>query len=105
MISECVSKVIVPPTRDRAKPEKRGWDDRFLFVDFATAEEARHAVNTMNGVRSWGVKIRVAKNRRGDSWKVDERQDFDEQQEIQLLGVSKKQSFSHASFDHEQDQS
>ena len=82
MVSECVSKVIVPPTHDRARAGKRGWDDRFLFVDFATAEEASHAVNTMNGVHSWGVKIRVAKNRGGDSWKVDERQDFDEQREV-----------------------
>ena len=105
MISECVSKVIVPPTRDRAKAQKRGWDDRFLFVDFATAEEAGHAVSTMNGVLSWGVKIRVAKNRGGNSWKVDERRDFAEQPEDHPPRVSKEYILSHASFDYEQGQS
>lgn len=101
MISECVSKVIVPPTRDRAKPENRGWDDRFLFVDFATAEEAGHAVKTMNGVHSWGVKIRVAKNMGGGSWKVDERRFFDEQRELHLPDVSTEYSLSHPNFDQE----
>lgn len=78
--SECVSKVIIPPTQDRGNPQKRGWNDRYLFVDFATADEAEHAVKAMNGVQSWGVKVRVAMNDVGDSWKVGERQAWDEAQ-------------------------
>ena len=63
-------------------------------------------MNTMNGVHSWGVKIRVAKTWLGDSWKVDERQDFeDEQRELRLPAVSNEYRLSHPSFDREQGQS
>lgn len=100
VLRECVSKVIVPPTRDRAEPEKRGWNDRYLFVDFASSDEAERAVKAMNGAQSWGVKVRVAKNRLGDSWKVGERQAWDqEQQELQIPSIAQDYTLSHPSFE------
>ncbi|KAG7007025.1 6-phosphofructo-2-kinase [Physcia stellaris] len=60
----------------------KGYDNFFMVttLNFATADEAEHAVKAMNGVQSWGVKVRVAMNDVGDSWKVGERQAWDEAQ-------------------------
>ena len=87
MVSECVSKLIIPQTRDPKNLEKRGWDDRYLFVDLATAEEAERAVKELNGRQSWGVKIRVNKARESSwkpgerlAWEVDQQMPFPEAQ-------------------------
>ena len=54
----------------------------------------------MNGVQSWGVKVRVAKNRIGDSRKVGERQAWDEAQlELQTPDISKEYSLPTPGFD------
>lgn len=50
------------------------WNHRYLFVDFATAEEADAAAKVMNGKQAWGVKIRVLPAKSEGSWKVDERE-------------------------------
>ena len=52
---------MIPPTRDPKNPEKRGCDDCYFFVDFATAEEAERAVKQLDGRQGWGLKIRVGK--------------------------------------------
>ena len=59
---------------------KRGWDNRHLFVDFATAEEAERAVKELNGTRIWGVNIRVEKA----GWKPDEGSASEVDQQMRL---------------------
>lgn len=57
-------------------------------------------MKAMNGVQSWGVKVRVAKNRIGDSRKVGERQAWDEAQlELQTPDISKEYSLPTPGFD------
>ena len=46
---------------------------RFLFVNFATAQEAEAAMKAKDGKWAWGVRISV-KRAEGHSRKVDERQ-------------------------------
>ena len=49
----------------------------------------------MNGVQSWGVKVRVAMNKIGDSHKVGERQAWDEAQlELQTPDSSTEYEYS-----------
>ncbi|CRG89009.1 6-phosphofructo-2-kinase [Talaromyces islandicus] len=66
---EAVSKLISP------HPSKRfeAGDHYYLFVDFASADEATAAQAALDGQDGpWGGKIRVGKAR-GESWKPDER--------------------------------
>lgn len=63
-----MSKVIVP--------HDLGHNNRYLFVDFPTAEETERARKAVNGKLAWGVKVRVAYAKGGNSSKVDQRQNW-----------------------------
>lgn len=68
-LSEAVSRLISP------HPSKRfeAGDHYYLFVDFASADEATAAQAALDGQDGpWGGKIRVGKAR-GESSKPDER--------------------------------
>ncbi|KAL1995971.1 hypothetical protein VTN49DRAFT_837 [Thermomyces lanuginosus] len=67
---EAISKIIPPPKEKRDLP----GDRHYLFVDFASSEEASRAIEALDGkVGPWGGRLKIAKAR-GDSWKPDERQ-------------------------------
>ncbi|BDD59272.1 hypothetical protein MAP00_004491 [Monascus purpureus] len=66
---EHVSKLFTPHPAKRFEP----GDHYYLFVDFASVEDAQTALNTMNGLEGpWGGVIRVQRAR-GETWKSDER--------------------------------
>lgn len=69
--------MVVPIKPEFAKPG--AWNHRYLFVDFATAEEADAAAKVMNGKQAWGVKIRVSPAKGEGSRKVDEREAWGEE--------------------------
>ncbi|KAH8705969.1 putative ribonucleoprotein [Talaromyces proteolyticus] len=74
---EAVSKLISP------HPSKRfeSGDHYYLFVDFASADEAAAAQAALDGKDGpWGGKIRVGRAR-GESWKPDERRKWNSTQE------------------------
>lgn len=72
---EAVSKVIVPKSHDPSDPKTR--NDRYLFVDFPSAEEARRAVKATDGKQAWGVGISVRRAIGADSRKIHERDEWD----------------------------
>lgn len=75
--SEAVSKVIIPATPALGDP--KAWNHRYLFVDFANADEARQAAKATDGRHAWGVKIRVQLANSADSRKPRERDEWDEE--------------------------
>lgn len=70
--SDAVSKVIIPRSNK--------YENRYLFVDFPSAEEAERARRAVNGKTAWGVSVRVSHAKSGDSPKVDERKRWEEEQ-------------------------
>ncbi|KAL8800637.1 MAG: hypothetical protein Q9182_005050 [Xanthomendoza sp. 2 TL-2023] len=62
---EVVSKVVI-----------KGGNQRYLFVDFSSAEDARRAAKATDGRYAWDVKITVQVARWADSPKVYERDDW-----------------------------
>lgn len=42
-----------------AVDDKKALNNRFLFVNFSSAEEASRAREAKNGQYAWGVKVRV----------------------------------------------
>lgn len=77
---EAVSKVVIP--RAPAFGDPSAWNHRYLFVDFATAEEADRAAKATNGRQAWGVKILVQPSKIPDSRKPGEREAWDREQLI-----------------------
>ena len=75
--SEAVSKVVIPRYPPIGDPKAR--NHRYLFVDFASAEEASRAVQVTDGRYAWGVKIRVQVANIADSRKVRERDEWDQE--------------------------
>ncbi|KAL9576392.1 MAG: hypothetical protein Q9212_007135 [Teloschistes hypoglaucus] len=71
---EAVSKVIIPRSPTSGDPYAQM--PRYLFVDFASADEARRAVKEFNGRMAWGVKIRVQPANNSSSRKIYERNDY-----------------------------
>ncbi|KAL2014460.1 hypothetical protein VTN00DRAFT_1985 [Thermoascus crustaceus] len=66
---EAISKLISPHLSKRFEP----GDHYFLFVDFASADEARAAMNALDGKEGpWGGKLKV-RRAKGESSKPDER--------------------------------
>jgi len=54
--------------------EPGAWNQRYLFIDPSTAEEADAAAKATNRKQVWGVKIRVLPANSSGSRKVDERE-------------------------------
>lgn len=78
--SEAVSKIISPHLSKRFEP----GDHYYLFVDFATTEEAQTAMNTLDGQDGpWGGKLKV-RRAKAESVKVDERNKWAASRETQL---------------------
>ncbi|KAL8635538.1 MAG: hypothetical protein Q9228_006977 [Teloschistes exilis] len=50
---EAVSKVVIP--QPPTSGDRYAQMPRYLFVDFSSADEARHAVREFNGRMAWGV--------------------------------------------------
>jgi hypothetical protein len=69
-LSEAITKLISPHPSKRFEP----GNHYYLFVDFATVEEASAAQIALDGQEGpWGGKVRLGRAR-GESWKPEERQ-------------------------------
>ncbi|KAL1961925.1 hypothetical protein VTN77DRAFT_754 [Rasamsonia byssochlamydoides] len=69
---EAISKLISPHPSKRFEP----GNHYYLFVDFASADEASAAMTALNGQEGpWGGKIKIGKAH-GNSWKPDERKQW-----------------------------
>ncbi|KAL1883711.1 hypothetical protein Plec18167_002718 [Paecilomyces lecythidis] len=83
---EAISKVISPHLSKRFEP----GDHYYLFVDFASSDEAQTAINTLDGqVGPWGGKLKVSKAK-GESVKVDERNKFNAPGESQRPSATRE---------------
>ncbi|KAL1983673.1 hypothetical protein VTN96DRAFT_10102 [Rasamsonia emersonii] len=70
---EAISKLISPHPSKRFEP----GNHYYLFVDFASADEASAAKASLNGQEGpWGGKIKIG-HARGESWKPDERKNWE----------------------------
>ncbi|KAL8833020.1 MAG: hypothetical protein Q9170_004566 [Blastenia crenularia] len=74
---EAVSKVVIPRAPTSGDP--KAGNNRYLFVDFRTADEAARAVRAADGKYAWDVKVRVQVARNADSWKARERNEWREE--------------------------
>ncbi|KAL8811132.1 MAG: hypothetical protein Q9200_002042 [Gallowayella weberi] len=79
---EVVSKVVI-----------KAGNQRHLFVDFPSAEEARRAAKATDGRYAWNVKISVQVARWADSPKVYEREKWcEENSDLKTLELPDKRS-------------
>jgi hypothetical protein len=73
-VSQAVSKVKSPT-------DSSGGGVYYAFIDFATAQEAKCAVQEMDGVEVWGAKVRVGKAV-GVPEKVFEREIWESEEDV-----------------------